>query len=69
MFRNKSPIKKDPVLTVDNGIQLQMNLNTDQIGRTFQDRTHLFKILPRPGKIQFQNNIDWIQNSLIFSGC
>ena len=49
-LRQQSPIKQDPIVTVANGIQLQLNINTDQIGRTFQDRTHIFKILPRPSK-------------------
>ncbi len=49
-FSVNSPIKQDPIVTVDTSInlQLQMNINTNQIGRTFQDRTHLFKIFPRP---------------------
>jgi hypothetical protein len=53
-IRNKSPVKNDPIVTVDDGIRLQINLNTDQTGRTFQDRTHIFQILPRPSKIDYE---------------
>jgi hypothetical protein len=42
-----SPIKQDPYVDVED-IQLSLALNTDQYGRTFEDRSHVFHIRPRP---------------------
>ncbi len=57
-YRVKSPVKNNPIVTVDDGIRLQLNLNTDQAGRTFQDRTHIFEIHPRPSKFCFEMKLD-----------
>jgi len=40
-------ILTDPYVTVG-GKQLALALNTDQYGRTFQDRSHIWRIKPRP---------------------
>lgn len=52
-FNNdRSPVKQDPyvIFGETNGIDrpLRLALNTDQYGRTFQDRSHMFKIARRP---------------------
>jgi hypothetical protein len=42
-----SPIKQDPYVSLD-GNYVKLAIDTSQFGRTFQDRTHMFHISPRP---------------------
>ena len=61
-YFTQQTLTNDPVITTKNGIKLQLAINTAQIARTFQDRTHTFKLLPRQDYgIADDENIENIQ--------
>jgi len=45
-----SPITEDPKVSLD-GFTVQLAIDTTQFGRTFQDRTHVYHVLPRPSGV------------------
>ena len=60
-FKDKF-LEEDPTVTLDSGIELQLALDTSQIGRTFQDRSHLFVLQPRSAyQINDNKNIENLQ--------
>ncbi|OWF51651.1 protein DD3-3-like [Mizuhopecten yessoensis] len=46
--KTMSPVEQDPYVDVGERSALRLNINTDQTGRTFQDRSHVFLLKPRP---------------------
>jgi hypothetical protein len=42
-----SPVQQDPYIAQD-GLNMSLAIDTSQFGRTFQDRSHMFHIRPRP---------------------
>lgn len=50
-----SPIEDNPYVDVGGRSALRLNINTDQTGRIFQDRSHVFKLLSRPTEIKSDN--------------
>eukprot|EP01006_Ploeotia_vitrea_P030352 TRINITY_DN62806_c0_g3_i1.p1 TRINITY_DN62806_c0_g3~~TRINITY_DN62806_c0_g3_i1.p1 ORF type:complete len:522 (+),score=51.38 TRINITY_DN62806_c0_g3_i1:60-1625(+) len=47
----KSPIFQNMKVSVGLTGKVELAINTNQIGRTFQDRSHVFKIIKRPSNI------------------
>jgi plastocyanin len=47
-----SPVEGDPLVSIGAGTpELQLNINTAQFGRTFEDRSHIFEVMARPGDL------------------
>eukprot|EP01097_Dermamoeba_algensis_P004886 TRINITY_DN3133_c0_g1_i2.p1 TRINITY_DN3133_c0_g1~~TRINITY_DN3133_c0_g1_i2.p1 ORF type:complete len:638 (-),score=187.56 TRINITY_DN3133_c0_g1_i2:39-1952(-) len=42
----KSPLKGTPIVTYFDDVHLAVKVNTNQYGRTFQDRSYVFRIVP-----------------------
>jgi len=49
-----SPIEQNPYVDIGLRYGLRLNINTNQLGRIFQDRSHVFLLKPRPANFQTQ---------------
>ncbi|XP_060076266.1 protein DD3-3-like [Ylistrum balloti] len=48
LTKTMSPVEQNPYIDVGERSALRLNINTDQTGRIFQDRSHVFLLKPRP---------------------
>ena len=49
----ESPVQQNPAVDIGAlNIPMRLAINTAQYGRIFEDRSHVFQILPRPTTIQ-----------------
>ena len=53
----QSIIEDDPYIDIGGRTALRMNINTEQTGRIFQDRSHVFLLQPREGGISQNDRI------------
>jgi hypothetical protein len=51
-----SPITQNPTVSLD-GYKVQLAIDTTQFGRTFQDRSFVFHVLPRPAGVPLTTRI------------
>ena len=49
----ESPVQQNPAVDIGAlNVPMRLAINTAQYGRIFEDRSHVFEILPRPATIQ-----------------
>jgi len=54
----ESPILQNPAVSVSNEIALRLAINTAQLGRTFQDRSHVVDFIQRPSKTRRERDVE-----------